>query len=145
MQGSLRSISAVSHAGEALRRRPLAFDAESGDPTLDVRDVQAAAGPEYRRDILAVTGGRAAARPLELRDDGILGRRHVDRRSRDLERFSPVELLDAELPRLPHDEIAVPTRVEIEDVELRSISKGLRGRDQVDVVFLRGQGPHECG
>src|SRR5262245_204905 len=89
---SFRSISAACHAGEALRGRPLGYDAEWRDPTLDVRDVEGVAGPEYRRDVLEETGGRAEARPLELRDDGILGRRHVKRDSRNLERFSPVEI-----------------------------------------------------
>lgn len=94
---------------------------------------------EQGRHVFQLAAGFSHRSPLELGEDQILDRDHIDRDGVKQHRNQPGELCLAEGPRLPAKEIDLPPRIHIDDVELAPVLQGFEGGCLVHVMLAGWQ------
>jgi hypothetical protein len=109
---------------------PEISEAQIGDPSLDVGDVEVLSA--QLQDPQNVSQLELAAAtllcPFELRDQRIFGRSDEDLRAQQIAFDAATHLLHGEWPRLSHDEVGLPGRRHIDDVELPTATERIESR-----------------
>jgi hypothetical protein len=132
------ACAAVHRPARASARAPRVFEPELGDPALDIGELEAlCTHAKNACHVLELTVGSSFTRPLELGDDRILGRRRIDLHTQNRDPTTPPELFDRERPRLANDQVELPARRHIDDVEHRAPAQCISSDVAIDVV-VRG-------
>src|SRR5258706_10555895 len=124
---------------------PKSDAAELARPSPDVGPVNTwVDGQDARRVLDLLLGAARLLRPLELGEDRVLGGGEGHRHARrQLDGLAPPELLAAERPVLPDDEVDLEGAPCLDHVELETSAERIAGAFVVDVEAGLEQAPHE--